>query len=307
MNDFFSKMREQTIPDESVVFCLIDKIKADKNKPRNNSRELYLKIVSAVACLMLTAVAFWFARSGAFTRQTLQQGITIPAIIITDYEIQNPDVMLGLIVYKGNIYTESDIIYCDEERMNTFINKYLGTATGKLDEWSSKDEYSKELASNSEGDVYSINGYDVGYMICIAAFNHGYISFYEKLNDITLLKGQDLYGDLLHMKENYSSVKYQLHDDWDWGRNIFNELDGVSEAEIKEFINNLYESPFVEVEDSAKMTVLKQVHLYFLMKDGKTISIRLFENGYILYDNGCGRYIGTEMNGRLFTKIFEAG
>lgn len=48
----------------------------------------------------------------------------------------------------------------------------------------------------------------------------------------------------------------------------------------------------------------KQAHLYFTMKDGTLIKMRLFEDGYVSYDNWISRVV-VKTEGKLFERIFE--
>lgn len=218
--------------------------------------------------------------------------------------------MKGLVVYNGKVYTQAEYIYCDETDKQAFIGEYLGTAVGNIDEWSSKSLYDEEFASTVPGKVYSVNGYSKDFRICIPEMYEGsqFIAFFENLNDITLNTGEDLYGSRLSLKDNYKEVLYQLHEDWDWGKNNYKYFDNISSETLNTFVDALYSSPFVDASNDKEDIYdsgLKQNHLYFKMKDASTVEIRLFENGYVGYKNMYGR-VYVQMTDDVFQTVFNA-
>lgn len=218
--------------------------------------------------------------------------------------------MIGLVVYNGKVYTQAEYINCDETEKQTFVGEYLGTAIGNIDEWSSKSVYDKEFASTIPGKVYAVNGYSKDFRICIPEMYDGceFIAFFENLNDITLNTGEDLYGSRLSLKDNYKEVSYQLHSDWDWDKNNYKSFNNISSETINAFVDALYSSPFIDASNDKTdiySSGFKQTHLYFDMKDGSTVEIRLFENGYVGYKNMYGR-VYVQMTGDVFQTIFNA-
>lgn len=213
--------------------------------------------------------------------------------------------MIGLVVYKGKVYTQDGFLECDEATKKALVGEYLGTASGTIDEWSKDKEYQKEFASSVPGDVYTVNGYDKSFRICIPEMN-GMIAFYSNLNDLRLKVGKELYGDRLNLIKNYVEVTYQTHDDWDNGRAENHSFDKETQEDMQSFLEDLYQSPFVDLGDSnMELYESKQVHLYFKMKDGTTQEVRLFEGGYVSYSYMGG--VCVKMQGKPFEKIFEAG
>jgi len=218
--------------------------------------------------------------------------------------------MLGLVVYNGNIYTQAEYIRCNSEQKQAFIGNHLGTAIGNIDEWSRQSEYSTEFASTVTGEVYSVNGYDRSFRICISEMYDGceFIAFFENLNGISLTTGEDLYGSSrLSLKGNYSSVLYQTHDNWNKGVNQYKNLN-VSDDVVSKFIDALYSSPFVDLSNNdvdIYNSDTVQTHLCFKMNDGTTVEIRLFKNGYVGYQNMYGR-VFVKMSNEVFSTVFNA-
>lgn len=217
--------------------------------------------------------------------------------------------MIGLIVYKGRIYTQAEYLECSAEQKELFAGEYLGTAKGNIDEWSSQDDYAVELASNVPGDVYSVNGYDVDFRICIKGMYNGdgYIYFFENLNGVTLRTGSDLYCDRLKLDGGYDSVTYQLHDDWDWAVESYHPL-AVSQETLDGFLTELYAASFVDTNAAGLeiYSIERQGHLWFTMKDGTHVGLRLIEGGYVRYSSMSGGAAMVYMPGDAFDAMLDA-
>lgn len=213
------------------------------------------------------------------------------------------------IVYYGNIYTFDGDIKCDVIIKESLLGDYLGSASGTM---SIKDESKNVFASIvAMGEVYSVNGYDKEFRICIYDEENSYIVFYDNLDEDNLVTGNDLYGKLF-LKNNYVDVLYQLHDDYMNMQDNYKECSQLNQSDIDEFIDSLYKSPFVTITAEEEIDKIpnydtegdKIAHLYFKMNDETTIAITLYENGYVHYRD-MGRvhsYIGA----KIFDKVFQA-
>lgn len=221
--------------------------------------------------------------------------------------------MIGLIVYDGRIYTQST--YYEGEQavpISHLVGDYLGYAKGNIDEWSNQDDYTVEFASTVVGDFYKVKGYDSEFRICMKGQYETedgsiieYVHFYDNLNGISLAKGKDLFEDRLYLMNGWDSVKYQDHQNWDngWPNYEYHKLEGVTNADFEAFLTELYSSEFVDLTMS-NIYDKEQGHLYFYMKDGTEIPLRLFEGGYVGYQP-LGWYF-VKMPGELFDTIYNA-
>lgn len=239
--------------------------------------------------------------------------LTIPSIKLSESISPTMD-MKGIIVYNGKIYTQAEYLECDQTTKKSFMEEYLGKASGTIDEWSSKNEYSKELASNVTGDVYSVKGYDKAFRICIPEMYDGcdFIAFFENLNGITLETGKDLFNDRLHLKENYVDVTYKSNDDWNNNSGDFKRLEGITNTDYDNFFDALYQAPFEDISNKIDIIDLKglntdfnQSHIFLKMEDGTTIELRLLENGYVGYQGMQGQ-VFAKMSDDNFSTIFQA-
>ena len=99
------------------------------------------------------------AENQANTDTGAADGVYVPAIELPESSEDAFADMLGLVVCQGHIYTQAeDYLGEDAQKIETLVGEHLGTAKGNIDEWSSRDEYATELASNISGEVYSVKG-----------------------------------------------------------------------------------------------------------------------------------------------------
>jgi hypothetical protein len=244
-------------------------------------------------------------------------GIHIPAIELPKSTSGLSTDMLGLFVYQGRIYTQSAWYYNEEaDAVKNLIGDRVGYATGTIDEWSEQEDYSVELAGSVAGDIYTVNGYDPAFRLCMTGSytdDNGalveWINFYENLNNITLETGADLFGDRLMLRENRNQVKTQTHDNWNAPVSppVFNDLTDVTDDDIDAFINTLYDSAFEYVYETVGENFYfseSQAHLYFEMNDRSTVELRLFEGGYVGYQHLGWHFV--KMPGSSFDVIFNA-
>ena len=246
----------------------------------------------------------------------VDQGLKVPAISLPEPKTWAMCDMIGTLVYNGGIYTQTDNMYMDleAEQKEALLGEYLGHATLSIDEWSSFEEYSKEFASTYEGDVYSVKGYDPDFRVCVRCEEeydgkrHLSLFFLERLNDITLSSGYDLFEARLKVREKYVSCKWENHDDWDNARNIYHNLVLDDEAWGK-FMDMVDTYEFVctwnpDTKSSSIYRTDNQIHLYIQLDDGLEVHMRLIEGGYVGYQ-GLNWYF-VKIPEDIFNKVFEA-
>ena len=255
---------------------------------------------------------------GVLTPAETKEGIYIPAIELPENANGTAADMIGFFVYQGHIYTQAAWYRGGDAEFikKTLVGEKIGYAKGNIDEWSTHDDYAFELAGSVCGDVYTVKGYDESFRLCmIGTFTYDdghedeeWISFYERLNDIRLAFGLDLFGDRLGIRDNRNSVRYKLHDDWNYGRDIFNSLIGIADDDIAAFVDMLYQGRFEYVYETVGDTFYyserEQAHLYIYMDDNTVVELRLFEDGYVGYQH-LGWYF-VKIPGEAFDTIFEA-
>lgn len=250
-------------------------------------------------------------------------GIDIPAIELPEPQQGAAMDMIGLVVYQGGIYSQAQMFsYEDTEKLIGLVGDYIGHCEGKIDEWSSQEEYEHELAGNMYGDIYTVKGYDPSFRICIKSSyttesgeRKTWIEFLERLNGITIYTGSDLFEDRLNIKGRVTSIQWQAHEDWDWNRgNIQDaELDEtvwdafLDAADSAEFFNawNPDKDFYPDHPKSSIYDNPNQAHLILNMEDGTTVWLRLIEGGYVGY-HGIGWWYFVQLPAEVFDPVFDA-
>jgi len=191
---------------------------------QNKRHKTIMKVTTSVFSLCLVAlIGFGVWRSGMFRHTPAQtddpvttppQGaISIPAIELEDSSGHLS--MIGCVVYKGGIYRDAgSYLGEDAQKIEPLLGEYLGHATGTLNEWSKQDDYAEEFASTYTGSVYAVKGYDTSFRVCIKQYAEGedgepilWILFLDRLNGITISKGEDIFEDRLHLQGRISSIQ----------------------------------------------------------------------------------------------------
>ena len=244
------------------------------------------------------------------------EGLKVPALSVPEPKEWAMCDMIGTLVYNGGIYTQTDNMYMnlEAEQKGALLGEYLGHATSSIDEWSSFEEYSKEFASTYEGDVYSVKGYDPQFRVCVRCEEeydgekHLSLFFLERLNDITINTGYDVFEARLKVREKYSDCKWESHDDWDNARNIYHNLE-LDDETWGRFMDMVDTCKFVytwdpDTNSSSIYRTDNQIHLYIQLDDGLEVHMRLIEGGYVGYQ-GLGWYF-VKIPEDIFNKVFEA-
>lgn len=218
--------------------------------------------------------------------------------------------MIGVLVYKGKVYTQSTLYAHNSVIAEQLVGEYIGEAKGTLDEWSSQEEWATEFASTYSGSVYKVNGYSEDFRLCIYV-NSGdeqWLQFLDNYDGIGLNTGADLFEDRLHITGNVESVTYLTHYDWNEGNTSnHHDLTGITEKQFEDFWAQLCASPFERIEYSGNPNFYDaeiQGHLYLNMNDGTLVELRMIEGGYV----GCQNlgWVFVKMPGELFDVVMAA-
>lgn len=209
------------------------------------------------------------------------RGVTIDKMQISLPEANAVIDMIGFFIYNDKSYVSYEKL-----NDNSLKGKYIGTATGSIDEWTSPDDY-VEFSGSTGGDIYTVNGYDEDFMLCIDN-KDGTITTYINDNGITLTYGYELFRNRLKLKENYTSVKYQTRNDWYYDNGKITILD--NKEAVDTFLDALNDSSFMYTadiplkdENSSVYDEKEIYHLFFEMNNGTTVHLRIFSGGYVQF------------------------
>ncbi len=210
-------------------------------------------------------------------------GVTIPPLEVYLGNDVNAD-MVAFFIYQGRCYVQYDTL--DEDY--GLIGEHLGTAKGLIDEWTPEDGY-VDLAGSIGGNFYAVNGYDPDFMLCMKSTS-GQLYLFICNNGITLQYGAELYEDWLHLSENYAAVEFETRKSWYNSEHQRYRLTEDSSETIETFIHQLDTAEFIPtnqislVDGVSSVYEMEIYHLYFQLKDGLTVHLRLYQNGYVRFD-----------------------
>lgn len=276
-------------PDEGMEYRM-----AQKMKKMTNHRGFALKPAAVIAAgLMLTVLAGTTAiqyrgnNPGVNIENVARnQGVDIPAIQLLEGDAMAK--MIGLIVYQGKIYTQTNA-YISPEAAPSLLGEKLGTTKAGITEWSKQEDYAVEFASTvGIQEVFTVKGYDKGFRIMTYDEIDGvvYAQIFENLNGFTVKTGKDLFGKF-QIEGNVARVQYESYESWNNGKENITDLGNLEgfydflqalSASIpreQDALDHLWEVPG---ETSQKFA-------YITLQDGTKVDLRLFEEGYVYYNN----------------------
>lgn len=206
-----------------------------------------------------------------------EEGVTIPPMeAVLSAEEMEAACMVGFFIYDGRCYVHYDTLYEDVD----LVDEHLGTITGSIDAWTPQDGY-VDGAGSVHGEIYSVKGYDPSFMLCMKEPDLSTRLFICD-NGITLKKGSDLFEDRLQLTDGYINVQYETHRSWHIDMGNRYELEADNEL-MKELVHQLKEAP-VQLCDREDFYDKQEYHLYFNMKNGMSVHLRLSEEGYVCFD-----------------------
>lgn len=283
---------------------LVEEAAAEAKKRRR--APIYAAALAACAALMLLLARPWAQETPAVTSAPAveeQPGAEeTPAVATAPVAMD----MVAFVIYGGRMYECSQVL--EGDAAEELMGEYLFTSPGYIDEWSSPEEYTDGTGSVA-GDVYTVKGYDSAFRLCIPLDGGALLELYDTLDGITLRTGEDLYGERLHLRENWREAEYQTHDDWNSNEDTFRTPE-LTEEEIAAFIDALYAGEFEywgagsETGDIYSLG-LEQKHLYFRLADGSSVELRLFENGLVKYTPLPDRVL-VDASGAAFDAVWAA-
>lgn len=223
--------------------------------------------------------------------------------------------MVAFFIYQSEVYIQAEMYFADEAlRRSELLGEKLAYVTGRIDEWTRADDY-VEFAGSVAGDIYTVEGYDPSFRLAIDhrsvdedGKQHYMLSFYERLNNISLDTGADLFKDKLKLNHHWQTLDVQTDADWNHGTAVFSKLDGLSREEINSFIDALFSGNYLHLDYESNQAFYSEstqrVHLFFTMADGTRISLVVVEGGYVAYQQLSWYFV--KVPAELVDQIFRA-
>ncbi|MBM7568491.1 hypothetical protein [Paenibacillus sacheonensis] len=231
-------------------------------------------------------------------------GVVLPKIELPRQSNAAAD-MIGLFVYQGRIYTQTDTKLAAKDA-KALLGEKVGRTIGSIDEWSSQDAYATELASSiGEADIYAVKGYDPAFRLMSYAEQDGEVwtELYECLNGFTVNSGADLFGRL-RLEGNLQSAQWETFNSWNESKR---HLQPVAQGDaFAAFLDALNEAKPVAFDILYKQGIYDNPDQKFIsltLKDGSVTRLRLFGNGYAKY---AGAAVFFRVEDAAFQALWQA-
>ncbi len=277
--------------------ALLIKTKARLMESPGRKPLLNMRRIVAAACLVMllgaTGLHSLNDRRGTIGRdpgvvRMADGSVQIPVLSLPDRSgsgLTTSD-MIGLIVYRGRIYTQTSSSI-EPGIARTLTGEKLGRTKGNIDEWSKPGDYNEFASTIGVMDVFSVKGYDPDFrIIAYQEYEDDVVAeIYESLNGITVKDGRDIIGKL-NMSDNIVSARYQTHSDWYYTSGSFGRMDNI------ELLNSAIVSLNVampDVFDNPTATVERYWNdkdyrrLFIKLTDGSEVCLVVLSNGHVRY------------------------
>ncbi|WP_366295972.1 hypothetical protein [Paenibacillus sp. AN1007] len=204
--------------------------------------------------------------------------VEIPKIELPSGDNQNVKAdMIGLVVYHGNVYTESATTVEGADAL-ALRGKRLGKTSGGIHELSSQDDY-KELASTiGKADIYTVKGYNSDFRIMsyIEVDGQGYAQFFDKTNGISVSGLSALIGKL-NIKDQVIAAQWESFDSWN------NGLGQLQKLSVDGSLSSFIEQLFLAAPAAASPELQERLYgddnrkiLYLTLEDKTRVQLVLF-------------------------------
>ncbi|QLG40132.1 MULTISPECIES: hypothetical protein [unclassified Paenibacillus] len=271
-------------------------LNTQRHEQKHQRKTLYIAASVVIAASVgLAAPSIWQQVNGPTAPATqvaqVTPGASFDPVVIPKTEL--PDSkdgvkadMLQLVVYQGNVYTQSATSLDGTDAL-ALRGEKLGTTTGGIHELSGKDEY-RELASNiGEADIYAVNGYDTNFRIMsyTEIDGQGHAQLFDQSNGITIGSGEDLIGKL-HLEGNVASAQWETFASWNNGLQQLQPL--AADKALNSFISALYAAKPVATSPELEERLYGQEDrkiIYLTLEDKTQVQLVLFGEGLVRYGN----------------------
>ncbi len=266
----------------------------ERKRPR---RTLYIAAgIVLAAGIGLAAPSFWQQSSAPETADVMltetssntvantADSVVIPVMELPDMSSGAMMNMVTLVVYKGQVYTQSSTLI-NAASAEALRGGKLGRTTGGIDEWSGQDKYI-ELASNiGETDIFAVKGYDSDFRIMSYRVidGEGYAELYERTNGISIHSGADLLGKL-KLEGRVSAAEWESFESWNNGLSKLAPLAGNDL--LGGFIAALQDAQPLAAEPLFEQGIYDGTNrkiIYLTLEDNTRVELTLFGEGLVRY------------------------
>ncbi|AIQ54144.1 hypothetical protein D3C75_238430 [compost metagenome] len=288
----YKKAVDTMKPSENTKNGLISKMEQQQQERKRPRKTMYIAASLVIAAgIGIAGPNIWQQINGPAAPAQVAQvdpgtGITIPKVELPDPNAQVQASMIPLVVYEGNVYTQT-LTRMEAADLAALRGDKLGTTTGGIDEWTGKDGYT-ELSSNiGVADIYTVKGYGSGFLIMSYMEIDGQVfaDLYEHTNGITVNSGADLLGEL-NLEGRIASARWESFDSWNNGQQQYAPLAG-GEA-LDGFLSALEAAKPLAAEPLIEQGIYESEDrkiVYLELEDKVQVQLVLFGQGLVRYGN----------------------
>lgn len=204
--------------------------------------------------------------------------------------------------YNGSMYTSSDVFSStDKAEIEALADELkeselAAVYSNRAEFWSEDSSKLSYADDNINGTICSMAGYDKDFRVCVCykqyiePMDETYYGFvvFDKLNDITVNKGSDLFKDRLHLDE-YAEVRVMRTD----------ETNGDHEEKLSGdfsgFVQAVFDGKFIEADYDTREAFRKRESesctLTFYAETGLSATVSVYPDGYVSMTSGGNTFI----------------
>ena len=202
--------------------------------------------------------------------------------------------------YNGSMYTSSDVLSStDKAEIEALADKLkeselAAVYSNRAEFWSEDSSKLSYADDNINGTICSMAGYDKDFRVCVCyeqyiePTNETYygVVVFDKLNDITVNKGSDLFKDRLHLDE-YAEVRVIRTDE-----NNGDHEEKLS-VDFSEFVQAVFDGKFIEADYDIREDFRKRESyiLTFYTETGLSAAVSVYPDGYVSMTSGGNTFI----------------
>lgn len=250
-----------------------------------NNKNLWI-IVSVVLVLILIAGTAVFVNGKKDTTTSPEGSVAtsaVPRVLFNGEELKSGSVR-PLVIYNSCIYYYTR----SYENAEHLVGEYIGKTKQITEKDIFYDNY-EGLAALDGTDLYKVNGYEDS-VICEYDKKVDLVQFYEKTIDSenpTDYFGEDLFGENhLDLKNKYDRkgvIKWWYADEDNVDEDKIKKHTVKDVSNIDNIIDNLYTSPWVDLDDSEETIGEDSVLIELPMIDKTSVVIWVSKEGYIFW------------------------
>ena len=204
--------------------------------------------------------------------------------------------------YNGSMYTSSDVLSStDKAEIDAFADELkeselAAVYSNRAQFWSEDSRKLSYADDKINGTICIMAGYDKDFRVCVCYEQYiepmdetyyGVVVF-DKLNDITVNKGSDLFKDRLRLDE-YSEVSVIRTDETN------GDYEEKLSGDFLEFVQAMFDGKFIEADYDTREDFRKRESeshiLTFYTETGLSTTVSVYPDGYVSMTSGGNTFI----------------